>query len=85
MWNLLRDKSVWVYGTFHNNETILYARVKGMLGCLWFALAGTDLSAIINNPKYLAYWLMFDSFVSEMLRRSRAEFNHSDDHDEGSK
>ena len=81
MWEFFREKCIWFYATFHNNETILYARMKAAVGAAWVALAGADMSHIIENPKYLGYWFIFDAFVTEMLRRSRAEFTGADDKD----
>lgn len=81
MWNFVRDKCIWVYGTFHNNETIFWARFQVAIGAAWMALSAADLTPIIVNPKYIAYWTIFNGFVSEMLRRSRAEFDHRDDKD----
>lgn len=67
--------------TFHGNETIVWARLQVALGAAWLAISGADLSPIIVNPKWIAYWTIFNGFVSEMLRRARADFTGADDKD----
>jgi hypothetical protein len=67
--------------TFHSNETIIWARIQVMLGAAWLAVSAADLTPIIVNPKYVAYWTIVNGFISEMLRRSRAEFSPADDKD----
>jgi hypothetical protein len=81
MWENIRNASIWFYATFHNNETLVYARTKAMIGAVWIAVSGSDLSAIIENPKWLGYWMIFDAAVTEYLRRIRADFTGSDDKD----
>jgi hypothetical protein len=81
MWNFLRDKCIWFYTTFHNNETIVWARLQMALGAAWLAVSNSDLSVFINNPKVLGYWLIANSFISEYLRRRGADFSHNDDKD----
>jgi hypothetical protein len=38
----------------------------------------SDLSPFISNPKFLSGWLIFNGFVTEYLRRRRAEDFHED-------
>jgi len=81
MWEFIRNKTVWVYGTFHNNETILWGRFQVALGAAWVAITQSDLSKIIENPKYLGYALMAIGFITECLRRRNADFTGADDKD----
>ena len=81
MWNFLREKTIWAYGTFHNNETIIWGRIQIALGAAWTTIAGSDLSKIIENPKYLGYALMAVGFITEILRRRGAQFDGADDKD----
>ena len=75
MWQFARDKSLYIIETFRGSETIIWARAQVALGSLWMALSAADLTPIIVNPKYIAYWTIFNGVVSEMLRRSREEWN----------
>jgi hypothetical protein len=79
MWNFVRDKCIWVYFSFHNNETIIWARIQILLGSAWLALSNSDLSVFIENPKILGYWMFLNGFVSEYLRRRGASFTVEDD------
>lgn len=74
-------KREWTYlhGTFHDSETILWARVQVILGAVWLGLSQADMAPIINNPKYLSFWMIFNGAVSELLRRSREEFRDDGD------
>ena len=75
--NWLRQEWEYIHGTFHNSETILWARVNMVIGAAFAAAQATDLSPLFSNPKVLAFWLIFSNFMSEMARRRNAEF---DDH-----
>lgn len=79
MWNFVREKCIWFYWTFHNNETILWARFQMLLGAAWLAISNSDLSVFIENPKILGYWMIVNSFISEYLRRRGADFTRDDD------
>ena len=81
MWEFIKDKVSYTWGTFHNNETIIWGRLQVALGSAWVAFSGSDLSKIIENPKYLGYTLMVVGFVTEYLRRRGAQFNGADDKD----
>lgn len=75
--NWLRQELTYLHGTFHNSETILWARINMVVGAAFAAAQATDLSPIFNNPKVLSAWLIFSNFMTEMARRRNAEF---DDH-----
>jgi len=81
MYQFLVDKISWVLGSFHRNETIIWARIQMGIGAAWVALvSNTDsLAKIIENPKYLGYALMVIAGISEYLRRRGATFTHADD------
>lgn len=79
MWNFVRDKCIYAYFSFHNNETIIWARIQVALGAAWLALSGTDLSVFIENPKILGGWMFLNGFISEYLRRRGASFTADDD------
>lgn len=75
MYQMVKKELVYLYGTFHDSETILWARIQMGLGAAWVALSGSDLSQIIHDPKIFGYWTIFNAFVTEMLRRSREDFD----------
>ena len=78
MWQFARDKTLYTVATFRGSETIIWARLQVALGAAWMALSAADLTPVIVNPKYVAYWTIFNGFVSEMLRRSREEWGGGD-------
>lgn len=57
--------------SFHDSEVILWARIQFIAGAAYAVLSTSDLSPVISNPKYLWGWMMFNSFVTEYLRRRR--------------
>jgi len=73
--NWLRQEWEYFYGTFHDSETILWARLNMFLGSAWAALQAADLSPVFSNPKLLTYWIIFSNFVNELARRNRAEYD----------
>jgi hypothetical protein len=79
MWAFLQPKFAWIIGTFHNNETLVWSRVQMAIGAAWMALSAADLTPLHLDPKYMMGWMMFNGFISEMLRRNREEFK-DDDH-----
>ena len=69
-----------LYTWCYKSETILWSRLQGVIGLLsglamlvWGVISSADMSAIITNPKYLALWLIFNSIVTEILRRRNTE------------
>lgn len=65
-----------VYAWCYKSETILWARLQGLFGLLfilWGVVSSTDMSALITNPKYMAMWVLFNGFVTEVLRRRKTE------------
>jgi hypothetical protein len=78
MWQFAHDKFLYTVETFRGSETIIWARAQVALGAAWMALSAADLTPIIVNPKYVAYWTIFNGFVSEMLRRNREEWKDDD-------
>lgn len=79
MWEFIKEKGSWVVSTFHANETIVWSRLQILLGSAWFALSSADLTPLHIDPKYMMGWMMFNGFVSEMLRRNREEFKDDGD------
>lgn len=73
----IKNEWDYLYGTFHGSETILWSRLNIAIGSAWVALQGSDLSPVISNPKYIAYWVIFSNFINELFRRRHAEY---DDH-----
>jgi len=57
---------------FRRSETIVWARLQLLVGCVWTALSMTDMAPILD-PKYLTYWLIFSGAVTEYLRRRGTE------------
>lgn len=75
MWQFVKREFTYLHGTFHDSETILWSRIQMGLGAAWLSISQSDLSQIITNPKWFGYWVIFNAFVTEMLRRSREDFN----------
>lgn len=73
----IKQEWAYLYGTFHDSESILWARFNVLLGSCWAALQGADLSPVFNNPKVLTYWIIFSNFVNEWTRRRRAEYDEN--------
>lgn len=73
MWQTVKTKAVAFHRSFHNSETILFARLQVLIGAVWAVLSVTDLGPVINNPKYLTAWLIFSGVITELSRRSRSE------------
>ena len=71
----LRQEYDYIYGTFHDSSVIFWSRLQVLLGSLWFALQGVDLSPVLTNPKVLMGYLIVSNFVNEMLRRNGAEYH----------
>ena len=78
MWQFVKDKYAYLYGTFHGSETILWSRLNIALGSAWIALQGVDVSPILHDPKYLVYYVIFSNFVNEMLRRHREDWKEEE-------
>jgi len=81
MWEFVKAKVTYVKGTFHNNETIIWARLQVAGGAAWVAFSGSDLSKIIENPKYLGLTMLAIGFITEYLRRRNADFTGADNKD----
>lgn len=79
MYEFLKREAGYLHSTFHDSETILWARFQVAVGSAWLALSTADLTPIIVNPKIIAYWTIFNGFVTEMLRRSREDFSGASD------
>ena len=60
--------------SFHDSEVIWWARIQMAVGAAWVALSQTDLSPLLSG-KYLTYWLILNGFITEYLRRRRAEYD----------
>ena len=71
MLDFIQPKFAWLLSTFHNNETLVWSRLQVAMGSAWFALSAADLTPLQLNPKYMMGWMMFNGFISEMLRRNR--------------
>ena len=79
MLTFLKDKFAYLYATFHDSEVLLFARFNVLLGSVWVALQGVDISPLIKDPQYLVYYIIFSNVVNEMLRRRNAEWDKKDD------
>lgn len=73
----LKQEFALLKGTFHDSSVIVWARLQVLMGIVWLALQGVDLSPLVTNPKYMAYWVIFSNVVNELLRRNGAEY-HAD-------
>ena len=56
----------YLHGTFHDSSVIVFARLNVLLGTIWVALQGVDVSPVIHDPKYLVYWIIFSNVVNEL-------------------
>lgn len=70
MYDLLKE----FIGTFRSNETIIWARIQMVVGAAWAVLSVTDMAQFHFDPKYVAYWVVFNGFVTELIRRHREEW-----------
>jgi len=75
MYEFVKAKFAYLYGTFHDSESILWNRFNVLLGSLWVALQGVDVSPVIHDPKYLVYYIIGSNLINEMLRRRNAEWD----------
>lgn len=75
MWRYVSDKYWAFHSTFHGSSVIVWSRAQMLIGSLWFAFQGVDMSPILTNPKHLMGYLIFSNFINETLRRSGAEYN----------
>lgn len=75
MWQFIKDKYLYIHSTFRSSEVILWARFNVLMGTVWIALQGVDVSPLIKDPKYLVYYIIFSNVVNELMRRRKAEFN----------
>ena len=79
--------------TFHDSETIFWARLQvilGVLGSVALAVAhvvfSVDLSPLFSDPRYLVAWMVFSGLVQEFLRKHREDWGeepHDNDSNEG--
>lgn len=68
-------KLFWEFiATFRANETIVWARIQAVVGAVWTVLSVTDLTQFHINPTYVAYWMVFNGIVTELIRRHREEW-----------
>lgn len=75
MWQFIKEKYLYIHSTFRSSEVILWARFNVLMGTVWIALQGVDVSPLIKDPKYLVYYIIFSNVVNELVRRRKAEFN----------
>lgn len=75
MWQFIKNEYAYIHGTFHDSEVILWSRFNVALGSAWVALQASDISPLVNNPRYMAYYIIFSNFVNETLRRRKAEYD----------
>jgi hypothetical protein len=69
------------HASFHDSETILFARVKLFLGMAFTAVqqSGVDVTSFVENNRLKVAiqvffaWLIVDGTVSEWARKHRAE------------
>lgn len=60
--------------TFRANETIIWARIQSVVGAVWVVLSATDLTQFHLNATYVAYWVVFNGIVTELIRRHREDW-----------
>jgi len=70
MLNQLRN----FHASFHDSEVILWARLQFLFGVAFVSLQGVDMSSIISDKHLLAGYIFANGFITETLRRSRAEW-----------
>jgi hypothetical protein len=75
MWETIKEKYWAIHSTFHDSSVIVFSRLNVALGMIWVGLQGVDVSPVVNNPKYMVYYVIFSNVVNEMLRRNGAEYD----------
>lgn len=75
MWQSIKSTVTYTYASFHGSEVIGFSRLNVMLGSMWFAFQGVDMSPILTNPKHLMGYIIFSNFVNETLRRRKATYD----------
>lgn len=75
MWQFIKAKYEYIHGSFHDSEVLVWSRLNVLLGSIWVALQGVDVSPLIKDPKWLVYYIIFSNLVNEMLRRRRADYD----------
>ena len=78
MWAQIKTWWEEFHASFHNSETIWWARTQLVVGAVWTVLITTDLSPAISG-KWLTYWLVFSGVVTELLRRRGTEVDKRGD------
>lgn len=75
--------------TFHDSETIFWARLQvvlGVLGSVALAVAhvvfSVDLSPLFSDPRYLVAWMVCSGLVQEFLRKLREDWGGGDHDDD---
>jgi hypothetical protein len=75
MYRLAKENFCSFIGTFRGSETIIWARLQVALGAAWLVLSRADLTPLDLKPEYAMYWMLFNGFISEMLRRNREDWD----------
>lgn len=79
MYNVIRDKALAFWETFHGSATIIWARSQVLLGALYFGYTMIDPHDIGGlDPRYVQAWIVGNGVLAEYLRRRNAEY-----HDDG--
>lgn len=71
----IRDYWQRFHGSFHDSETLFFARLQVVAGSIWCGLSSADMSPFITDHKQLAYWMIGSGIVNEYLRRRREDFH----------
>lgn len=70
----IKDFFWWFHSTFHGSLVLLWSRIQLLMASVWLGLSTTDLSPVIKDPKYFAYWMIFNAIVTDYLRQRNAEW-----------
>lgn len=74
MWENIKYYGGRFHASFHNSETILWARIQIILGLIITALQVVDISLFISDKRLLQGYLFANAFITEYLRRRNSDF-----------
>lgn len=74
IWQKIKDEFGYLVSTFRSNETIIWARIQSVVGAVWAVVSVTDLTQFHLNATYVAYWMVFNGVVTELIRRHREDW-----------
>lgn len=71
----LKQELAYFHATFHDSETILWARLQYVFVLLLTAFNTVDLSPYISDKHLLAAYMLTNALVTELLRKNREDWS----------